>query len=360
MADVTVPILPNTRMQVLTRIRRERTLPVRGQVTIALGSRVDPLDVVARTDAAGRLVPAPVARYLHVSEGALSKYLRKKPGEAVAARDIVASRPELFGTLQRVYRSPGAGYVSAVQGSWVSLVLTEKPVEVQALYRGAVVNVMANIGVVIEAVGTLVQGVWGGGGEAYGVLKKTVEAPGDVLTEEHIDVSARGAVLLAGSGVTEHAIERAVQEQAAGLIVGGLPARLRDRVAELGLPILVTEGFGNHPMAAPIFSLLSGHIGEETSVIAAPRGGLLRPEVFIPAPLTAAAGAKVVDALPEARVGAAVRILSAPRTGEFGKIKSVPARPQILESGVSAWGAEVELMTGESAFVPWENLELIG
>jgi len=44
---------------------------------------------------------------LRVSENRLAKFMQKKPGEAVAARDIIASKPEFFGALQRVYRAPG-------------------------------------------------------------------------------------------------------------------------------------------------------------------------------------------------------------------------------------------------------------
>jgi len=46
--------------------------------------------------------------------------------------------------------------------------------------------------------------------------------------------------------------------------------------------------------------------------------------------------------------------------GNVGKILDAPTLPQVLESGVSAWGADVELLTGSRVFVPWENLELIG
>ena len=60
-----------------------------------------------------------------------------------------------------------------------------------------------------------------------------------------------------------------------------------------------------------------------------------------------------------AEVGARVRVIVAARTAGIGKIVEVAKAPRVLESGVSAWGAEVELNTGERVFVPWENLELI-
>ncbi len=358
-----IPFLSYTSVKALTRIRRERMLPARGDVLATIGSRVDPLDVVARTNAVSHLRPIPLARYMHLNETVLDKYLLRKPGEPIVAREVIASRPELFGTLVRIYRAPGPGRVAALQGSWMALELADPPVELKALYRGSVVSVTPRVGIVIEAVGTLVQGVWGGGGEGYGVLKRMVDTPDALLEENKIDVGARGAVLLAGAGISEAAIRRAAREHAAGLIVGGLTTELKDLVEQLGLATIVTEGFGQHPMSGPIFELLAMHVGEETSLntVTRPRGGATRPEIFVPAIDTTSKGLDAPEPVaPEAQVGAVVRILGGPHQYEIGKIKEVSKLPVILESGVSVWGAEVERATGKAVFVPWENLELIG
>lgn len=358
-----IPILTQTRVTPLTRIRRERVLPVPGQVTATIGSRVDPLDSIGQTAGEGHLRPVPLARYMHLAESALPNYLLKRPGDEVAAREIIASRPELFGTLQRIYRAPAAGRVVALQGDWMTIELARVPMQVKALYRGVIVNVMPRLGAVIEAFGSLVQGVWGDGGEGYGVLKKIVDAPDALIAEDKIDVTARGAILLGGAGVSEQALRRAVQERAAGLVVGGMAPELQELVATLGLPTLVTEGFGEHAMAAPIFDLLAAHDGEECCLNSATRvrGGTARPEVFVPAISPAGAAA---DSLPSpiltAQPGATVRITFGARKGGVGKITEIPKMPQALESGVSAWGAEIDLGGGERVFVPWQNLELIG
>ena len=358
MADTLFPALAETRMLPLARIRRERTLPTRGEVIVSVGSRLGALDVVARSHAAGHLRPVPLARYMHVTEQTLPKYMVKQVGEEIQPREIIASKPEWFGTLRRVYRAPGAGYIVALQGSWLAMNLADAPFELIALYRGSVVSVMPRLGVVIEATGALVQGVWGIGREGYGVLKKLVDAQDAILTGDKIDVNARGAILLAGAGITEEALQRAVQEHVAGLIVGGLSLRLKELLATLTLPTLVTEGLGEHAMPAPIFELLAAHSGDEALINT--RTGA-RPEVFIPALLTGGAGETAVppSAL-VAEIGAPVRIVAGPRFGEIGKIAEVPTMPRTLESGMSVWGAEIELGQSSHVFVPWENLELIG
>ncbi len=361
MADAIIPTLAQTRVVKMARIRRERLLPTRGAVMVTAGSRVGALDIVAKVGTAGNLRPVPLARYLRTRETALEKYLLKQPGEDFAEREILASKPESFGMLRRIYRAPKAGRIAAMRGAWLALDLLDAPLELRALYRGAVINVMARQGVVIEATGALVQGAWGAGGEGYGVLRKIVETPDASLTEEHIDVTVRGTVLLAGSSVNEAALRRAAQEHAAGLIVGGLSPQLRHLVAELALPTLVTEGFGERPMSAPIFDLLTAHIGEET-VVNAPTDSFstMRPEAFIP--ILATGGSSEAAPLPTlvAQVNANVRVVGGARLGAIGKIAEIPTLPRTLESGVTVWGAELITTAGEREFVPWENLELIG
>jgi len=355
------PALAQTRVLALARIRRERTLRTRGDVLVAMGVRVGALDVVARADTAGHVRPVPVGRYLRVPEVAVAKYMRKKPGDEIRSRDIIASKPEFLGMLQRVYRAPSAGRIAALHGSWLALDLAETPFELKALYRGSVVNVMPRLGVVIEAVGAVVQGVWGAGGEGYGILKKMVDSPSATLAEDKIDVVSRGAILLAGAGITEEAVRRAAHERVAGVIVGGLAPLLRELVASLGLPTLVTDGLGECAMSAPIWELLISHNGEEASInTSSGERAAGRPEVFIPVMTPGGGGTALPPPTLAAQVGARVRVSSASRGSGIGKIVEVPQSPRALESGVLAWGAEVALDAGERIFVPWENLELFG
>lgn len=361
MPEVFIPSLPQTRVFKLGRIRRERLLPARGIVLVQNGNRVGSLDIVAKSNTAGHLRPIPLARYLRTTEANLSKYLVKQPGDQVQEREMIASKPELFGTLRRTYRAPSAGRIAAMQGAWLTLDLADKPFELQALYRGTIVNVTQRYGVLIEATGALAQGVWGAGGECYGVLKKMVDSPDGMLQEDKIDLSARGVILIAGAGVTENTLRRAAQERAAGLIVGGLQPHLRELVESLALPTLVTDGLGEISMSAPFFDLLTSHDGDE-AVINTFRGArvAMRSEVFIPMAVSSGNEASMVPPTLVTEVGAQVRITGGQHIGETGKIAEISTAPRTFESGVSAWGAEIDLASSNRDFVPWENLELIG
>ncbi len=362
MPDALIPALAQTRVVKFARVRRERMLPARGVVMVTAGNRVGALDVVAKVTNAGNVRPVPLARYLRTKETALEKYLLKQPGEDFAAREILASKPESLGMLRRIYRAPSAGRIVAAQGAWLALELADTAFELRALYRGTVINVMARQGVVIEATGALVQGVWGAGGEGYGVIRQVVDQPDGILGEERIDVTARGTVLLAGAGITEAALRRAAAEHVAGLIIGGLAPALQNLCAELQLPTLVTEGFGERAMSRLIFDLLAAHVGEET-IINTPDvpTSSHRPEAFIP--ILAGSGSGETAVPPPtlvAQTGAQVRVIGGARRGQIGHLAEIANLPHTLESGVAAWGAEITLGAGERVFVPWENLELIG
>lgn len=362
MANAYIPALAQMRAIKLARIRRERLLPSRGAVVVQVGNRVGALDIIAKSNAMGHLRSIPLARYLKTNEATLPKYLVKKPGEDIQARDIIAAKPEFFGTMRRVFRAPGAGRVAALYGAWLTVELMDTPFELKALYRGTVRDVMPRLGAVIEATGALVQGVWGAGGEGFGVLQKMVDAPDAVLGEEKIDVAARNTVILAGAGITETALRRAAQEHVAGVIVGSLQPRLRALVQELGLATIATEGLGERPMATPIFELLASLTGNETVLnVPGVKRGAARPEVFIPI-LMPSNTPDAASPLPTllAEVSAPVRVVAGTHAGELGKIGEVPDRPRALDSGALAWGAEIELASGGRTFVPWENLELIG
>ena len=52
------------------------------------------------------------------------------------------------------------------------------PVEVNAYVRGRVVEELPGEGVVVEATGALLQGIFGVGGETWGALAMAVDSPG--------------------------------------------------------------------------------------------------------------------------------------------------------------------------------------
>src|SRR5919202_6932477 len=145
--------LTETRVVPFTRVRRERRLPARGEVAATIGSRLDPLDVIARAIPVQSRRALSLTRVLGVREAEVPRRLKRQAGDTVEPREIIIARPINFGFQQLVYRAPGAGRIAAIQGSWILFDLDGPPVDLTALYRGTVVSVTPRVGAEIEGQG---------------------------------------------------------------------------------------------------------------------------------------------------------------------------------------------------------------
>lgn len=351
---------PESRITPLTVIRRERLLPVQGQVLVHPGETVGPADVVARCQVPGTMRVVDVSRQLRIRRDRVADTIRKAPGDTVQANEVVAAPGGLFGRLRRACRSPVDGEIVEVRDGLVLIEEAGTPLELRAHLKGQVTNVMPNRGVVISAAGALIQGVWGNGGEAEGVLKLLVDSPQKPLRNRSIDVSCHGTVIVGGRLADERALDQAAEAQVRGVIVGSVNADLRPLLESLPFPVLVTEGFGAMPMSDPVFALLHANMGREAMVNAdtRTRWGARRPEVLIP--LRAEDEKPAEEPGPRLlQVGDRVRVLRAPHVGSVGTVRELPPLPQPLESGARLPVALVDLAQEQAVAVPLVNLELI-
>lgn len=349
-----------TRVIPLTTIRRERVLPVEGEVLVRAGAHVEPLSIVARTEVPGRYRILNVSQALRVSPRLAEKYIRPRPGQTIRSGQVVAGRRTRFGLFPRLVRAPQDGIVAAVGGGRVLLETEGEPVEVRAYLPGTVSDVLPKRGALIEAIGALIQGVWGSGGESFGVLKVLVNEPHQPLRARAIDVASHGAVLVGGSTMDQDALQQAMELQVRGILIGSLDPALLEMASQMPFPIVATEGLGSVPMAQPIFQLLRTNDGREAAISGRFKlgWGTLRPEIFIPLP-SRSAPAPPPPGTP-LDVGVQVRVIRGPATGRVGKVRYLPPQPQAIETEAKVWGAVVAFDGMEEEFVPFFNLELLG
>jgi len=349
-----------TRAAPAITIRRERLLPARGEVLAHPGEQVGPADVVARCQLPGDTKVVDVSRTLGVRRERVAKYIGKNVGDVVQAGELLASRGGLLGRLKPTCRAPVGGQVVAVRDGLVLIEATPSTFELRAHLKGQVTNVMPGVGVVISTTGALIQGMWGSGGEAEGVLKVLVDSPRKPLRARAIDVSCHGTIVAGGSGMDDKVLEQAVAAQVRGIIVGSISVDLHPLLKTLPFPVIITEGFGSYPMSQAIFSLLQSNAGREAMINADTqvRWGARRPEIVIPVHAEEAKVAEDQDAF-DLRVGAQVRGLRAPYLGAIGTVTDLPAALLTIESGTRLPVAEVAFEGAEPALVPVANLELI-
>jgi len=350
-----------------TTIRRVRRLPTPGEVLVQVGDQVEPDDVIARCSRHTETRLIDVAKSLSVFDREADQYLQKTVGDAVQKGDTIAIRKGAAGVLgTKVCRAPIDGTVVAINRGRV--LLRSVPLEAQeqpdifnlrALFRGTIVEIHERYGAVIEAQAALIEGLWGGGTETFGILRMMVESPDEPLTVASIDVDSQGYILVGGESIDQAALLRAAEVKVKGIIVGSIHARLIELEAKLPFPIIVTEGFGQIPMSAVIFDLLQSCDGEVACLSGSPhvRRAGERPEIVI---FAAARGQAVATSKSTTlHAGVAVRITREPYIGKVGTIKSLPNKPWTTESGIALPSAEVEINGMENVVVPIANLERI-
>lgn len=237
-----------TKIKELTRIRCERLLPKRGKILVSSSDRVEATQVVARADLPGDFRILPVARRLGVSGSKIEEYLQVDLGDTVHQGSVIAKRG---GFPSRSVESPIDGVVTAKGEGRILIEAQPTPLELHAHIPGTVLEVSDNRRVVIETPGAMIQGMWGSKGESVGVLKVMTDRPDSPLESHSVNPSCHGAILIGGVTLDQRVLERAEDIEARGIITGGLIPELIPLVEQIPLPIVVTDGIEEIPMAGP-------------------------------------------------------------------------------------------------------------
>jgi hypothetical protein len=260
--------------------------------------------------------------------------------------------------------------ISPVTGQ-VILRYPPRPVEIAAYVDGTVVDIKAREGVTVETRGAYVQGIFGIGGETYGELVMGVESATEVLDERNIRAEFHNKVVVGGSLFTAAAFKRAREVGVRGVIVGGFhDSDLKDILGydlgvaitgaeQLGITLVMTEGFGKITMADKTFGLLRGRVGQKASISGATqiRAGVIRPEVIIPSATGHAEEKRGGEA--GTQLGDPVRCIREPYFGQLGRVKRLIPELQQVQSETWVRVLEVEFADGKVATVPRANIEMI-
>lgn len=359
-------------------VTKRRILPLKGEVMAKVGDKVNPDDVVARTFLPGDVEPINVSNQMGLPPEDIAACMLKKEGDAVEKGELIARSKPLFGLkwFASESKSTLTGTVESISSITGQVLLRGKPipVEVTAYITGEVVEVFDQEGVAVSAWSSFIQGIFGIGGETYGTIKTVVENNQTRLDEDHIDESCKDCIIIGGSRVTAEAIKKAIKVGAKGVITGGFDDKdLREFLGydigvaitgseDLGVTLVVTEGFGDINMAQKTFELLKSNNGKMACINGATqiRAGVIRPEAVIPTDLDV--HIKDDDDNYEQlglHVGSPVRVIRHPHFGKLGEVIDLPSELTVLESESKARVLEVQFEDGAKAIVPRANVEII-
>lgn len=359
-----------------TVVRRRRVLPLPGLVLVNRGDVVRSDQPVARAELPGKVHPLNLANQLGVGPDEIKEYLIKKEGDSIQKDEILAENKPLIKWFKTEIRSPIAGKVESLSMITGQVLLREPPriLELLGYVDGTTVEIHPNQGVTVEATCSLVQGIFGIGGETSGELVVAVTSPNEALMPTHLRPDMKGKIVVGGSFLSAETMAKAKEVGVGGLVVGGIHDKdLRMLLGydlgvaitgteQVGFTLILTEGFGTIPMAHKTFTLLAAHVGEKASISGATqiRAGVIRPEIIIPKKVGSAAGAPTV--LPErggVQIGDPVRIIRDPLFGKIGQVSALPSDLQKIPTESEVRVLEVRFPDGQVAVIPRTNIEVI-
>jgi len=387
---------PGLRVTPKTVVRKRRILPIPGTVLVRDGQTVTAATVIAQTDLPGKVHTVNVVNLLGIAPEEIRRYMLKREGDAVQAGEALAENRPLIKWFKTRVPSPITGTVESVSEVTGQVFLREppKPLALSAYLDGHVVEIFPGEGASVETTCSLVQGIFGIGGEALGTVAVGVGDPAEVLTPQRISEAHRGAILVGGSLIDRNGFARAKEVGVSAIVVGGvhdldLRALLgRDLgvaitgTEQVGFTLIITEGFGRIAMARRTFDLLASKVGQRASCSGATqiRAGVIRPEVIVPltpspsapppSPSPLRGGGKgggvrgadegvketIVGGL---KAGDQIRIIREPHFGRIGRVSALPSDLRPLPTGSHVRVLEAELEDGQRIVVPRANVELL-
>ncbi|MDP6924095.1 MAG: hypothetical protein R2568_03345 [Candidatus Scalindua sp.] len=372
---------PGLRLADKLQIRKDRNLPLPGDVIVNKGDMVKSDDIVARTNLPGKVHSVNVINRLAILPNDLRKNMLKKEGDSVVKDEPIAETSPFIKMFKSICLSPITGVIESISDITGQVLLREppKPVQISAYIDGRVVETIENEGVVIEANATFIQGIFGIGGETTGELQVIVNSPDDIVKPEDIKEEHRGKIIAGGSIIYFDAIIKALDTGVKGIVVGGIRDKDINELLgydlgvaitgseDINITIIITEGFGQIRMAQKTFDMLKHREGSVASINGATqiRAGVVRPEIIVPYNEEDTAGELAEEISTESNesagisIGDQVRIIRNPNFGVLGKVKNLPSELQTIETEAKARVLEVEFPDGRTAIVPRANIEAI-
>ena len=371
---------PGLRLAPQTVVRKRRILPIPGQVLVHEGQAVTATTVIAQTELPGKVHAVNVVNLLGIVPQEIRRYMLKREGDAVSSGEPLAENRPIIKWLKTQVPSPITGTIETVSEVTGQVFLREppRPLTLTAYLDGHVVETSPNQGATVETACSLVQGIFGIGGEAVGTIAVAVDHREDELTPDRITDAHRGTILVGGSLIGRDGFARAKQAGVAAVVVGGihdLDLKLllgRDLgvaitgTEQVGLTLIITEGFGRIAMARRTFDLLTSKVGRRASCSGATqiRAGVIRPEVIVPLGEEETGRRKqeageTAGAEGGLQVGDQIRIIREPYFGRLCQVSALPADLRLLPTGSKVRVLEAELDDGQHIVVPRTNVELL-
>lgn len=365
---------PGLKIKYVDIVEKERKLPILGEVLLKEGEGVEHNTLVAKAYVAGDSQVIRAASILGVEPEDLRDLMLKKEKDRVKEGELIARYSALFGLTKKEVTSPISGVIETISDASGQIIVQEepKPVYVDAYIPGKVVKVIPKEGVSIQTRAAYIQGIFGIGGETHGKIRVLTGSERQ-LTAQMITAENKDEVLVTGSKLNSEALRKSVKVGAKAVVGGAIDYDDLTQFAgeeigvgitgneEVGITLIVTDGFGEIPMSRRAFELLKHYDGFMACVNGSTqiRAGVVRPEIIIPHSEHVEEVSRHEKLVGGIMPGTSVRLIRAPYFGAIGKVSTLPVELQKLETESEARVLEVQLENGKTVTVPRANVEII-
>lgn len=367
---------------VVTRVKR--ALRGKGQFRVKAGQEVWPDEIIGSAEVSSGFRTLNLSELLDVSPKDVEKYLKRKIGQRIYRGELLAFRKEWLFAGKKVITAPTDGVLDFlnIQTGKLRISLFPKKTDLPAGVYGVVEIVDQERGqVIIRTQVSRIHGMFGSGRSRDGSLH-ILGKKDDLISKANLDASYDGQVLVGGSLVFKDAIPIAISAGTSGIITGGIDAEDYRGMAggrlvfprkldnDIGISIVVCEGFGSVPIGDDIFEILFEYEGKfvfidgNKALINLPSfssSSLIKVKnTKLPQMQTdnLTEGSDYTKTVSELEAGMKVRIIGNSYLGEQGRIMAIDNVPTLMPSKIKAYLATVETKRRKIQ-VPVANLEII-
>ncbi|MGB9638861.1 MAG: hypothetical protein ACPL1F_06175, partial [bacterium] len=341
--------VPGLKVLKRTIIKKERKLPIEGEVIVKVNDKVKAEDPIAKAFLPGPVDIINAANKLAIDPQELPLFLLKKEGDKVVEGETIIKYSSFFGLFKQEIKSSITGTIESISTSTGQIIIRKDPtlIETIAFVDGIIEEVIPKVGAIVKTYGTYIQGIFGIGREKIGKIKVIANDPNDEInSEKYLEKVEKGDIVVGGSYITKEIMDKLVNIGVVGIISGGIDAEvIKDILGyEIGVAVtgtenipftlVITEGFGKISMASKTFNLLKEAENKKASISGATqiRAGVIRPEIIIPfideiEDISKIDENKFSTALQE---GALVRIIREPYFGKIAQIIELPEEPTLI------------------------------
>lgn len=378
-----VPSRLRVERDIVTRV--VRVLKGKGSLNVRIGQQVTPDELIGSSTIASGFRTLNLSTLLSVPPGEVEKYLTRKLNQRIYKGELLALKKSWFLSGKKIVTSPTDGVLDFINPKTgeLKIVFLPKKVDLPAGVFGLVEDVDSVRGqVIIRTLVSRINGMFGSGRIRDGILN-LLGKKDSLISRGEIQQKFDGRILVGGSLLFKDAVAAAISVGVNAVITGGINAgdykgmaggRLsfpRKLDNDIGIGVVVCEGFGSVPIGDDIFKVLSEYEGKFV-FIDGNKAVILLPS-FSSLSLTKVKNTQLPPlqknelgeydnshaGTEELKVGLKVRVIGNSYLGEQGKILAIDSVPTLLVSGIKAYLVTVET-SRRKIQVPVANLEAIG